>query len=165
MLNKIFNKRRLIQFFLGFAVYVSVSFFRIPLTYILIFSAITGIFLGKFFCRWMCPIGYIVESINTLIGNDARAAMSQYHKVGCPIAWIGGFFNKLSIFKIKIDPSSCINCGKCDDVCYISILNKDFSVYDKTKLDATDSYKCSKCMDCVTICPVNSIKLSTRDKK
>ena len=153
------KKRRLIQFILGFSIYITVRFFSIPLGYVILFGGFLGIIFGKVFCRWMCPIGYIVESIIKLRNDDKKKALSQYYKLGCPIAWISGYFNKKSIFKIKIDADSCINCSKCDDTCYISTLNKDFSLYKKDKLDPSQSYRCSKCFECIDKCPTNSLKL------
>ena len=133
MLKKIVTNRRVIQGVSGLAVYFILTYYPSGLMYVLIGGSLTGIILGKVFCRWMCPIGFIMELM--LKGSsDAKAShLYNYHKMGCPIAWVTGFLNKFSLFKIKINQDTCTNCGLCDKTCYISMLNQDFSLY---KLDS-----------------------------
>ncbi|MGM0380326.1 MAG: 4Fe-4S binding protein, partial [Bacillota bacterium] len=83
-MNFLIKKRRIIQFVLGFSIYLIVRFFSIPLGYVILFGGFLGIISGKVFCRWMCPIGYIVESIIKLRNDDEKATLSQYYKLGCP---------------------------------------------------------------------------------
>jgi polyferredoxin len=150
-------KRKNVQLFLVIAFYLTASYFQISLWYVLLFGSILGIIFGKVFCRWMCPVGYIMELMMKLSKSDEKSAMYQYHKVGCPIAWISGYLNKMSLFKIKIDQDKCISCGKCDDACYITNVDKNSSLFKNGKLDPAESYKCSRCMDCITVCPTNAL--------
>lgn len=160
----IFKHRRIIQFFVAFIVYIGISYLNFSIFYVVLFGSVLGIVFGKVFCRWMCPIGFFMELIMKRNKDREKSATYQYYKLGCPISWISGFLNKYSFFKINFNSDTCIKCGKCDDVCYITSLNKDYSLYKKKKLDPADSYSCSKCMDCITVCPVDSLKFSKRNK-
>ncbi|MDD4970288.1 MAG: hypothetical protein PHT07_12760 [Paludibacter sp.] len=55
-------------------------------------------------------------------GKNQFSSMYQYHKMGCPIAWVSGLLNKWSLFRIKLNTDTCKNCGVCDKECYISTL-------------------------------------------
>lgn len=159
MLRKVISKRRLVQALLAAILYFSVSYFRINLLYVIIFGGLSGIIFGKVFCRWMCPIGLMVElMLGKASGQEKNMQMYNYHKLGCPIAWISGFLNRYSLLKISNDSASCVSCGKCDKACYIASLNKEYSLYDQTKEDPSAHFSCSKCLECVNGCPTGSLK-------
>lgn len=85
--------------------------------------------------------------------------MYQYHKLGCPIAWIQGALNKVSLLKIQVNYESCKNCGLCDKQCYITALEPaGYSLYKKGKDNPAESFSCSKCLKCVEVCPNGSLK-------
>lgn len=156
----IISNRRRIQALIGGIVAVLVLIFKVSLWYVLAAGILAGVIFGKVFCRWMCPIGFIME---LTLGSDSDAKHQQlynYHKLGCPIAWISGFLNQLSLFKIKRDKSKCVDCGKCDKVCYIASLNHDYSIYKESKKSPGLHYSCSKCLVCVESCPTKSLKYS-----
>lgn len=162
MVKKIISNRRLIQALLAVLLFLSSSYFKINLIYIILFGGFLGIIFGKVFCRWMCPIGFMMELMfSKTSGNEKNLQMYNYHKLGCPIAWISGFFNKYSFLKIKNDSNSCINCGKCDKSCYIASLNNDFSLYKEGKGNPSSHFSCSKCLECVKECPTNSLKFKS----
>ena len=159
--NFIIAKRIFILAFLGALVYLAMSYLHISLWYIVLFGIGTGVVFGKVFCRWMCPMGFIMELM--MGGSDKFASMYQYHKMGCPIAWVSGWLNKYSLFKIKVNTDSCINCGKYDKACYISTLESSkFSLYKADKEKSGLSYSCSKCLKCVAACPNGSLKYKFR---
>lgn len=145
---------------MGGSVYFFVSYFHISLIYILIAGAIAGILLGKVFCRWMCPIGFVMELIMGNKKGSEASQMYQYHKLGCPIAWIGGLLNRFSLFRIKRDFESCTSCGLCDASCYISSLNENFSLYKDERKESGGAFSCSRCLECVSSCPNGSLKYS-----
>ena len=106
---------------------------------LLFFLAIVVLTLtkGRFFCTHICPAG----SYLSVLSN-----------------W--------SLFKIRIDRTKCISCGKCEIECKASCI----SAKDKT----VDFSKCVMCLNCVSIkCPTDSISLvskrnhiqNTADKK
>ncbi|MFH2113803.1 MAG: 4Fe-4S binding protein [Spirochaetota bacterium] len=82
------DRRRWIQGIVGIGIYALMSVMGISLWWILGIGAVTGIVFGKVFCRWACPIGFIMELITGLGGDKGKfQQMYQYHKLGCPIAW------------------------------------------------------------------------------
>jgi polyferredoxin len=153
------DKRRWIQGIIGLGVYASMSFLGISLWWILGAGVVSGVIFGKVFCRWACPIGFIMEIITGMGGaNNKFQGMYQYHKLGCPIAWVSGFLNKYSAFKIRFDESACKKCGLCDNACYLATLEPaQYSLFKKNKERPGDAYACSKCLACVTACPAGSL--------
>jgi polyferredoxin len=155
--KSIVSKRTIILGIFGASTYFSYSYLHISIWYIILFGISTGVIFGKVFCRWMCPMGFIMELL--MGGSDQFSNMYQYHKMGCPIAWVSGLLNKWSLFKIKVNTESCIKCGKCDQQCYISTLEPTkYSLYKPEKFKSSDSYSCSKCLKCVEACPNGSLK-------
>lgn len=158
MSSRIISKRRLIQALIGGLIFILLFYFKVSLVYILTFGAMTGIIFGKVFCRWMCPMGFIIE---LMLGSDSDSKQVQlynYHKFGCPIAWVSGFLNRISLFKVKRDASKCVDCGICDKVCYIASLNQGYSLYKEGSKRPTQHYSCSKCLACVEKCPTKSLQ-------
>ena len=71
-------------------------------------------------------------------------------KYACPYGALMGLTNKISVFKIKRNKSTCIDCKKCDHACPMNI-----TVSDKTVV--TD-HQCIRCGLCTSeeACPVPS---------
>lgn len=155
----IVNKRILILAFLGIALYFTVSVFKISLWWVLLAGVILGVVFGKVFCRWVCPMGLIMEILMSMNPDGKTSQMYQYHKIGCPIAWISGWLNKVSLFKIKLNADTCKTCGICDKQCYIVAMEPaKYSLY-KVNMDKPGvSYTCSKCLKCVASCPNGSLQ-------
>ena len=150
--------RTVIQILLGIGIYMVVSWYNISLWWLLGFGSLLGIVWGKVFCRWMCPVGILMEFMMKLSASTAFRGMYQYHKVGCPVAWISGWLNRLSFFRIQLDTDTCRNCGLCDKACYMpSIDGQRFSLYKPGKLNPAENFSCSKCLECVAKCPNGSL--------
>lgn len=158
MLKKIIKKRRLVQAVFGFTVLIAVFYFNVGLGVIFLIGSIAGILFGKVFCRWMCPIGFLMEQMFSKSTDEKQQQLYNYHKMGCPIAWISGLLNRVSLFKVKRKESQCTSCGLCDKACYITSLNPEFSLYKKDKKNPALEYSCSKCLACVESCPSKSLK-------
>lgn len=76
-----------------------------------------SVFIRNFWCRYLCPYGALLGLISFLSPN-----------------------------KIKRNPVSCIDCGKCAKVCPSAIkVDKVITVL---------SDECSSCLSCVDACPV-----------
>lgn len=152
------GKRFYIQVVFGIAIYIAVSYYHISFWWLLGAGAFFGIIWGKIFCRWMCPIGIIMELVMKMNLDDSFKNMYQYHKIGCPIAWISGLLNKISIFQITINDDTCKNCGVCDKACYIPTIDKQkFSLYKSKMRNPAQNFSCSKCLKCVEKCPNGSL--------
>lgn len=77
-------------------------------------------------------------------------------KYACPYGAVLGLFNFVRIFKIRRNPTSCIDCGACTKNCPMDIpVDKAITVYD---------HQCISCLDCTSenACPVaDTVELST----
>lgn len=150
--------RAIIQIVAGLGVLFVIHHFQISLWWVVGFGSAIGIIWGKVFCRWMCPIGILMEFMMKLSPNDSFKNMYQYHKVGCPIAWISGLLNKVSLYKIQFNSDSCKNCGLCDKACYMPNMDKQkFSLYKPNMINPAENFSCSKCLQCVADCPNGSL--------
>ena len=157
------KNRRKIQLAFGTIVILAYTSGIISLVQLLVLGLILGVLFGKVFCKWMCPIGFLMESMTKNMPDEAlKANMYNYYKLGCPISWIQGVTNKFSIFKVKTDLETCISCGLCDKACYITSLNQSKSFYKEKKENPGEAFNCSKCLECIDVCPVNSIKFTAK---
>ena len=111
VLKFLVNSRMIILSVLGVSLYLAISNYNVSLWYILAAGVVLGVIFGKVFCRWVCPIGLIMEMLMGMSSDGKIRQMYQYHKVGCLIAWISGFLNKYSLFRIKLNGDTCKNCG------------------------------------------------------
>lgn len=161
-MKAIIKNRTIVQLFFAAIVYFVAVYFANGLLYVFAGSLLLGVVFGKVFCKWMCPIGLIKSLMMKNMSEDqAKAHMFNYYKVGCPISWVQGFFNKYSLFKIR-KKDTCISCGLCDKTCYIPSFDKQKSVFKTTKDSASEAFNCSKCLKCVDVCPNGSLKYSLK---
>ena len=96
---------------------------------VLLVLAMGSLFIKGFWCRYFCPYGALL-----------------------------GLFSWMAPVKIRRNPVSCIDCGKCDRVCpsRLPIMIKNSIV----------SVECTGCMECVEVCPVkDTLHLGTRTWK
>jgi len=158
-LKIVVSKRFIILAVSGAALFLALSQFHISLWYVFIAGIVLGLIFGKVFCRWVCPMGLIMELIMSMSPDAKFRQMYQYHKLGCPIAWISGLLNRFSLFKIELNAESCKSCGICDKKCYIVAMEPaKFSLYKPKGIRPGVSYTCSKCLECVAACPNGSLK-------
>ena len=83
----------------------------------------------------------------------------------------GNFEVTIRVSPLKVDPSKCIGCGKCTEICPEEVENpfdlgfKKRKAIDKPfKLAIPDVYQiedeyCTRCGDCVKVCPTQAINL------
>ena len=109
---------------------LSGSFITLSLTGIFaaVFIILLTIFKNRYFCTNICPVGCIL-----------------------------GLISKLSLFKIYINQSECVSCGKCERNCPSGCIN--------SKEKFTDNEICIKCLKCTDICPKNAIKYGIKPKE
>ena len=153
------SRRTIVQAAIGVLLYVALSYFNVSLWWMLVLGAVTGLLFGKVFCRWMCPLGFFMELMMGFESSQKLKQMYQYHKIGCPIAWMQGFMNRLSFTKIKLNADTCKSCGLCDKQCYISTIEPEkYSLFKADKKRPGNAYACSKCLSCVSVCPNGSLR-------
>ena len=100
VLKKLVRNRMVILTILGVSLYLGISQYHISLWYILFYGIFLGVIFGKVFCRWVCPMGLIMEMMMSMGGEDSKIKqMYQYHKIGCPIAWISGLAKQIFNFQ------------------------------------------------------------------
>ena len=158
ILKVLVDSRMIILSALGVSLFLAISKYNISLWYILAAGVVLGVIFGKVFCRWVCPMGLIMELMMGLSPEGKVKQMYMYHKIGCPIAWISGLLNKYSLFRIKLNEDTCKNCGICDRKCYIVAMEPaKYSLYRPAKVKPGESYTCSKCLQCVAACPNGSL--------
>lgn len=158
-LKHLVSVRMVILSVTGAAVYIALNYFHISIWYILLAGVVSGVLLGKVFCRWACPIGLFMEILMSLLPGGKVKSMYQYHKLGCPIAWVSGWLNKMSLAKIRLNYDTCRKCGVCDKKCYIVAVEPSrYSLYKPKAERPGDSYSCSRCLECVASCPNGSLK-------
>lgn len=159
VLKFLVGKRIIVLALLGVSLYTAMSMFQISLWYILGGGVLLGVIFGKVFCRWVCPVGLVMEIIMSLSADTKFRQMYQYHKLGCPIAWISGLLNRISFYKIKLNTDSCSSCGICDRKCYlVAVEPSKFSLYKPSMENLAVNYSCSRCLECVAACPNGSLK-------
>jgi len=85
-------------------------------------SLVAFFLIGRFWCRYLCPLGAIF-----------------------------GAFNPVSILKVKVDFSKCTGCMQCLDVCPVNIEKLE---------DVENSTDCTRCGRCIEACQANALKIS-----
>ena len=77
----------------------------------------------------------------------------------CPVGTLLGLFSRCSLFKIRIDESKCVECGRCGRGCKAACLD--------TETRTIDYSRCIDCFDCIGRCKEGAISfgLKTKEKK
>ena len=132
---------------------------------------ITG--LGEpWFCKWICPVGTLEGGIPLVLLNNAMRGAAgflfrwklvilaiiilssiiiyrPFCRYICPLGAVYGLFNKISLYRVKIDSTKCVGCAICQKNCKL-----DIPVWQKP-----DSMDCIRCGECKTACPHNAISI------
>ena len=132
---------------------------------------ITG--LGEpWFCKWICPVGTLEGGIPLVLLNNAMREAAgflfrwklviliitllssiiiyrPFCRYVCPLGALYGLFNKISLYRIKIDSEKCVGCGLCQKTCKL-----DIPVWKNP-----DSMDCIRCGECKAVCPEKAITM------
>ncbi|MEA2081165.1 MAG: 4Fe-4S dicluster domain-containing protein, partial [Elusimicrobiota bacterium] len=155
--------RKPVQVISAIAIFILLWRGLISIAGLMIVGSALGIILGKVFCIWMCPVGIIMELLLIAAPGKNAKGLYRYHKIGCPIAWISGLLNHVSILSVRHNKSKeCVNCGLCDQVCYISRLNKSYSLYKQGTKSPENHFNCARCFECVDVCPTGYLSFGVR---
>ncbi len=102
---------------------------------------------------WSFIIGnvlyYAVGITLAFVCRDNRA----FCKYICPVTVFLKPMSRFSLFRIRVDESKCVSCGKCEKVCP---MNVEVPCNSRKKKNATE---CILCMKCVEECPKNALRL------
>lgn len=103
----------------------------LPSLIILSITLILSLFVERPWCKYLCPYGALL-----------------------------GLTNKIRIFKIRREPSTCVNCNKCTNSCPMNI-----KVSQKEKIS---DHQCISCYECTSErnCPIpNTVNMATSSVK
>jgi len=75
----------------------------------------------------------------------------------CPVGTVLGYVAKASVFKVHIDESKCVGCGRCGRGCKASCIDMDAHKIDYSR--------CVDCFDCIRRCGEGAISFGTGPKQ
>ena len=67
----------------------------------------------------------------------------------CPVGAVLGWLARVSPFRLAVDKSACVKCGRCTGVCKTGCLDG--------KAGTLDNERCVRCFNCVSACPKGAI--------
>jgi ferredoxin len=83
---------------------------------VLVLSLAGSLTYERFFCKYLCPTGALL-----------------------------GLISRLSVLRIRRDPTACIDCGRCDRACPMNV--------EVATAATVTSSECISCNECVNVCP------------
>lgn len=124
------------------------------------------------FCQYICPSGTLFggipllsthpelqQTIGWLFGWKMLLMIlilvgcvviyRFFCKAVCPLGAIYGMLNKVSFYRLTVDESKCIRCGKCAGICKMDV--------DPVK--HPQSAECIRCGACAAACPTKAIHI------
>lgn len=159
------RKTKKIFRFLSSIKFVLLAFLVILLPVIVFFKYAIS---PPWFCKLVCPAGTVGAALPLLAANKGiRASLGvlfswklslsllifgfsvfiyrPFCRFLCPLGAIYSFFNKISVFGIKLDKKKCTSCGACVAFC-------------KMDTREVNDLECIKCGECVKVCRFGALK-------
>lgn len=84
---------------------------------VLVVSLVGSLVYERFFCKYLCPTGAFL-----------------------------GLVSRLSLFKVRRNAATCIDCGACDKACPTNVT--------VSAVETVEDPECINCNECVNACPV-----------
>jgi ferredoxin-type protein NapH len=134
--------------------------------FIVLVILVPALGIAQGFCAWLCPSGTIFAGLPLIGANEGlrtSIGVTFYWKLAlsiliilyvmrekrafcrylCPLGLMLGFFNKISLYQIKLDKNKCTTCKACQKSCPMGLdLPKEINSID-----------CIKCGECIPACP------------
>ncbi len=124
------------------------------------------------FCKYICPSGTLMGGWPLLAANESlRGAAGAlfgwksallvvilalsvcsyrpFCKYLCPLGAFYGFFNRIALFRLRVERASCVECGACARAC-------PMGVQVPHRLDGAE---CIRCGACVRVCPTGALRM------
>ncbi|MEZ5001303.1 MAG: 4Fe-4S binding protein [Bacteroidales bacterium] len=98
---------------------------------------------------YIIPVAFLF-----LVGYLSFKKGRLYCNTVCPVGTFLGLISKVSLFRIKIDNSSCTRCGRCAVACKSSCI--DFLNV------SVDVSRCVTCFNCIESCKDDAISFGFR---
>ncbi len=96
---------------------------------------------------------YVVGIALAVLLKDNRA----FCKYVCPIPVLQKVGARFSLWRMRINPDECSDCGKCEKECPMNIKLLTYKNANQRIL----STECIICNTCANVCPKSAIKLTT----
>ena len=107
------------------------------------YNRVSDIKMGLFFVE----IGRVGAIVMVVLIAGSTFVNGLWCRYLCPYGALLGFFSRFSPTRVQRDPVSCIDCGKCDQICMARLpVSRSRNVL---------SVECTGCMDCIAACPVD----------
>ncbi len=123
------------------------------------------------FCKYICPSGTIMAGWPLVAVNEALRQLAgflfgwkslllvmilllavtlyrPFCRYICPLGAIYGFFNRISLYRIRVDQKKCTQCGACTRQCPMAV---------SVPADG-NTPECIRCGECEAVCPYDAIK-------
>ena len=128
---------------------------------------VCGFFINMFWCKYLCPLGAISNSLKFWVWIVVLAA--AYYvlgQVGVNVPWwallaafcVAGYLleilcgkPKLQVLHIMKNDAKCTHCGICNKHCPYGI---DIA---NSKTGAVNAVDCTLCGECTAVCPMDAI--------
>jgi polyferredoxin len=95
---------------------------------------------------------YVVGITLAAVLKDNRA----FCKYVCPVPVLQKIGARFALWRMKIDPDTCIDCGLCEKHCPMDIKLLDYKEAGQRIL----STECIFCETCADVCPTSAISMS-----
>ncbi len=126
---------------------------------------------APYFCKLICPAGTLEGGIplvllnrsmrnavgwlyawkNVLLAVTIVLSMVIYRpfcKYICPLGAVYSAFNRVSVFRYRVDEEKCTGCGICERVCKMQV----------NPVEDANHPECIRCGVCKKSCPVKAIR-------
>lgn len=158
------------QFFapLGYLKYVLLAVF------VLLLPALWTDYAGvgaPAFCQYICPAGTLEAGLPLLAARpEFRQAAGNlflwkcfllaltilgsikvyrfFCRAICPLGAIYGWLNRVSLYRVRVQPELCIACGKCQSACPMGL----------DPVHQSDSPECIRCGECEAACGQGALR-------
>lgn len=128
---------------------------------------VCGFFINMFWCKYLCPLGAISNSLKFWVWIVVLAAAYYvFGLVGVNVPWwailaafcVAGYLleilcgkPKLQVLHIMKNDAKCTHCGICNKHCPYGI---DIA---NCKTGAVNAVDCTLCGECTAVCPMDTI--------
>ena len=130
---------------------------------------------APYFCKLICPAGTLEGGLPlVLLNKSMRSAIGWLYiwknvilviviilviliyrpfcKYICPLGAFYSIFNKVSVFRYRVDEEKCIHCGKCAKACQMEV----------NTVENPNSAECIRCGRCKKACPTQAIQCGVK---